>query len=106
MRRVDGVLGVGSLSSDRWCLLADLQRAERRPSLATSDFGLGRGNTIPRLEAREVVRVRLKAVVSGVEDRHPPREARATATTTTATTTSALRRVVVGFAMSGACMFG
>ncbi len=50
-----------SLASDKRCLRADPQRAERRPSLATPDFGLGRGDGVPRLGAREVVRVLLKA---------------------------------------------
>ena len=65
-----------SLASDKRCLRADPQRAERRPSLATPDVGLGRGDGVPRLGAREVVRVRLKAVflVARVEDGHPPRE--------------------------------
>ena len=65
---------VGSLASDERGLLADPQRAERRPSLATPDFGLGRGDGVPRLGAREVVRVLLPAVFLGVEDGHPPRE--------------------------------
>ena len=44
------------------------------PSLATPDFGLGRGDGVPRLGAREVVRVLLPAVFLGVLDGHPPRE--------------------------------
>ena len=63
-----------SLASDKRCLRADPQRAERRPSLATPDFGLGRGDGVPRLGAREVVRVLLPAVSLNVEDGHPPRE--------------------------------
>ena len=66
---------VCSLASDKRCLLADPQRAERRPSLATPDFGLGRGDGVPHLGAREVVRVLLEAALPFVvEDGHPPRE--------------------------------
>ena len=64
---IGGVIGQTVFTRDR---------AERRPSLATPDFGLGRGDGVPRLGAREVVRVLLPAVllVARVEDGHPPRE--------------------------------
>ena len=59
-----------------WWLLATLAAAGGPPYLATPDVGLGRGDGVPRLGAREVVRVLLPAALPfvGVEDRHPPRE--------------------------------
>ena len=41
--------------------------------MATPDFGLGRGDGVPRLGAREVVRVLLPAALPFVVfDGHPP----------------------------------
>ena len=51
-----------------WWLLATL-------AAATPDVGLGRGDGVPRLGAREVVRVLLPAALPFVVfDGHPPRE--------------------------------
>ena len=64
-----------SLASDKRCLRADPQRAEHLLSLATPDFGLGRGDGVRGLGAREVVRVLLPAALPFVVfDGHPPRE--------------------------------
>ena len=63
-----------------WWLLATLAAAGGPPYLATPDVGLGRGDGVPRLGAREVVRVLLPAALPFVVfDGHPPREARGVA---------------------------
>ena len=65
--------------------------------MATPDVGLGRGDGVPRLGAREEVRGFLPAVVVGVQDRHVPVDLRIVEPGATI----AIQRAVAGYPMCG-----